>query len=88
MLAQSITLSTSEPVQCERGDAQFQIYGPQEHMAQSLHQRLVLDITCAVYIATTETGILYIVVIKCPTAVQMNCYGTVKALAGLLVTWA
>lgn len=37
-LVQSIALSTSGSIQCERGNAQFQTYVPREHMAQIVHQ--------------------------------------------------
>lgn len=80
--------STSEPVQCKIEDAQLQIYVPKQHMVPILHQRLVRGLTCAVYVATAETGILYIAVIKCPTADQTNCYETIQSLAAPLVAWA
>lgn len=42
LLGRSVTLSTSQLVQCEAEDAQFQTLVPKEHMALILHQLLGL----------------------------------------------
>ncbi|PXF45213.1 hypothetical protein BWQ96_05043 [Gracilariopsis chorda] len=58
LLGQSVTVSKSEQVLCELVDAQFHTYFPEDHMAQILHHLLVPGLSCAVYVAATETGIL------------------------------
>lgn len=61
-LGLALTKAKVDVVRCEVGDEVFRHYVPKEHVAQVLHQQLVLDIRYVIYVPASEIVFLYIVI--------------------------
>lgn len=87
-LGEAVRLSSPDIVRCEVGDETFRKYVPREHMAQVLHQLVVLRLRFAIYVCAAETGILYTVIIRFPAAVLQVAEAVLVSTAGPIVSWA
>ena len=65
-LVRTLPLSSADAVFCDFGDETFRRMIPVDHMGQILMQVIVLQVSHAVYVAASETGIAFIVVSRCP----------------------
>ena len=66
-LHRTLPLSSADAVFCDFGDETFRRMIPVDHIGQILMQVIVLQVSHAVYVAASETGIAFIVVARCPT---------------------
>ena len=83
-----IAIATADAIICEFGDATSRQYIPEIHMGQVIQQMLVLRVRLAVYVSSSETGILYVVVVRAPeyilNAFELALAPNTRALA----SWA
>ena len=63
-LDRAIGTATADSITCEFGDATFRQYIPETHMGQVIQQLPVLRVYLAVYVSASETGVLYVVIVR------------------------
>lgn len=86
-LGESVAFS-SALIRCEVGDDIFRKYVPKKHIAQVMHQIVVLGLRFAVYVAAAETGILYTVLIRSSETKRSTCRNALRDIACRVVAWA
>lgn len=84
-LGPAVHLSKSDLVRCDVGDELFHKHIPREHMAQILHQLLVVEILYSLYASAGETGLLYCVLMRCIPELRCRCLDVLKAVPGPVV---
>jgi hypothetical protein len=60
-----LSFPTAELLHCTVGDADFTLLIPPEHIGQILTQMVVLSVQYVIYVAASETGIAYVVLVHC-----------------------
>lgn len=71
-VGKSSTLASANLIRYEIGDETCRKYVPKEPMVQVLHQLVVLRFGLALYVCASETGTMYIAIIRC-IAVLLDC---------------
>lgn len=74
-------------IYCRIGDHEFVRRIPLKHCGQLLQQSLVLDVDYFVYVAASETSILFICVIYIPSYVRRQSLSVLVDYAKCLVSW-
>jgi len=87
-LGESSALSTSELILCDVGDDKFRKYIPREHMGQLMHQLVVLGFGLALYVCAAETGIIYVVLVRCSSNVRLTFRTVLTTTASPILQWA
>ena len=82
----AVSMTSADVLSCDVGNETFQKYAPREHMAQVMHQLVVLRFRFAVYVVAAETGILYTVVIRCYQTMLRACENLIFT-TGPIVRW-
>lgn len=80
--------ASQDVVYCYVGDDEFVKRIPLGHVGQLLQQALVLDVNFVVYVASSETGILFICIALIPASVRQICRTTLIDYAKDIVSWA
>jgi hypothetical protein len=63
-LSGAVSNAAADIIKCDLGDATFRQYVPEAHMAQVIQQMIVLSTLFAVYVSASETGIMFVLVIR------------------------
>ena len=87
-LDKSIEKATVDVVTCSVGDEIFQRYVPESQMGQILHQFEVAKPMFVNYISASESGLLYICVIRGLPGVILHCEEAPENAALPAVQWA
>jgi transposase-like protein len=87
-LSKNLGCLSADPVVCHVGDDSFRKHVPEIHVGQILQQMLVLGVIHVVYVAASETGIIYIVIAKCDSEILETCKLVLTRDAELPVSWA
>jgi YqaJ-like viral recombinase domain len=56
--------ASADVITCELGDEAFRKHVPEAHMAQVIQQMVVISILFAIYLRATETGFMFVLVIR------------------------
>jgi hypothetical protein len=56
--------ASADVITCELGDVTFHKHVPEAHMAQVIQQMVVLSTLFAIYLCATETGVMFVLVIR------------------------
>jgi hypothetical protein len=87
-LRSAVSNASVDVVTCDLGDETFRRHIPEDHMAQMIQQMIVLTTPFAIYVSASETGIMFVLVIRG----SANCLGEWKkallSTGGSLVEWA
>lgn len=80
--------ATVDVMKCKVGEPSFLSLILKEHAAQLLHQMVVLSVNYVVYVAATESGVLFTAVVYCPQDILDTCHQALAGVAGTPVAWA
>jgi YqaJ-like viral recombinase domain len=87
-LERSIELASVDVKVCRVGDSSFRSFVPEAHIGQILHQMLVLHVSHVVYVAASETGVMFIIIAYCDISTLSLCELALEQAAGECVDWA
>jgi hypothetical protein len=63
-LSSAVSNAAADVITCDLGDATFREHMPEAHMAQVIQQMIVLSTSFALYESASETGVMFILVIR------------------------
>ena len=80
--------ATVDVLSCKVREGLFLELIPREHAGQLLHQMVVMAVKYVVYVAASESGILFTAGVYCRQSNLNFCYEALSNVAGPLVAWA
>lgn len=86
-LDRTLPLSSADAVFCDFGDETFRRMIPVDHIGQVLMQVIVLQVSHAVYVAASETGIAFIVVARCPPELFAASERLLRETCSAVIEW-
>lgn len=87
-LGGTIHLSSSDVIFCDLGDNICHQYIPPDHLSEIVVQVTVLNLTFALYVVASETGVLFVVVLRVNASQRNVSLMAIKNIAEPLVSWA
>lgn len=86
-LGSSLSLSSTDTIFCTADDEVFKRYIPHNHMAQVIQQVTVLNVKFAIYVVSSETGVLYTLFILIPPIIRDMCFEALRSVTQRTLNW-
>lgn len=82
-----LSMATMELQRCTIGDENFIRLIPEEHIGQLLQQMVVLAVQYLLYVAASESGIAYVVLVQCTGTLLQECQQVLETACRETVAW-
>lgn len=82
-----LSLATATTIYCKVGDSSFVKYVAKEHTGQVMQQMMVLNVNFCIYVRAAECGVVYKVIVYCPSHTLDVALDILRSMVRPLLQW-